>query len=225
MTNVTLPTHARFRNLTGMKFSRLTAIAFAGMRRNCRHSLSHWKCECECGKVIIVSANALLKSNTKSCGCLATHTRRESNVTHGRSRKPIYITWSSMHDRCRNPCNKAFQYYGGRGIHVCNRWSDFANFLSDMGDKPSHSHSLDRIDVNRNYEPSNCRWVTHKEQMRNTRKTLKVTFCGETKLLVEWAEQIGVTYRSLHKRLFQYHWSIDKAISTPSLTPLIKRTR
>lgn len=126
-----------------------------------------------------------------------------------------YRTWSSMRSRCRNPKSQDYAMYGGRGIAVCERWNSFAAFLSDMGQKPTPKHSIDRIDGDGNYEPSNCRWATPKEQASNWRyRNRRLEFRGETLSLDDWAARIGLTRESLRDRL-NTGWSAERALTTP----------
>ena len=130
------------------------------------------KCVCDCGNIGSYFLFNLKSGKTKSCGCLYKESRA-TNVTHGHSKTPLYVCWKSMKSRCYNKNRKDYYLYGGRGIIVCDRWiNSYENFLSDMGEKPSAEYSIDRIDVNGNYEPSNCRWATPTEQRLNQRKTL-----------------------------------------------------
>ena len=131
------------------------------------------------------------------------------------SKHSLYPTWRGMLARCENPNHDSFERYGGRGIKVCERWaSSFENFLADMGEKPSKS-SIDRIDVDGHYTPENCRWVTKKEQMRNTRANRYITVNGVTKLLVEWSEQTGLSQQVIKRRIDTYKWTPEEAINTP----------
>src|SRR6266508_728705 len=153
-------------DLVGRKFGRLTVTGRAG---NDGHGHAMWACLCECGTTITVARGALRTRETQSCGCLKRQRTRETHTTHGQSNSPEWRAWRNMRQRCKNRRHPKYRDYGGRGITVCDRWASFENFLADMGPKPSPAHSIDRIDVNGNYEPGNCRWATPKEQRLNQR--------------------------------------------------------
>ena len=131
-------------------------------------------------------------------------------MTGTRERK----TWNDMIQRCRNPNSKDYKNYGGRGIKVCERWHEFEGFYEDMGDKPD-GMSLDRIDNDGDYRPSNCRWATAKTQCRNRRGNRMLTYDGQTKCASAWAEVVGTTPSALHMRLVR-GWSVERALTTPS---------
>lgn len=129
-----------------------------------------------------------------------------------KSESAEYRAWSHMWSRCTNKNVKEYSYYGGRGITICAEWREFDNFLADMGQRPSSRHSIDRIDVNGNYEPANCRWATYTQQARNRRSNRIIEFQGERRTLAEWAEAIGLDVRTLHSRLVG-GWSLERALT------------
>ena len=148
-------------DITGQKFGHLVVL------RRAENSGHMWVCLCVCGNSHTVRAGNLRGGSTKSCGC------RRWTVKHGGSRRrqrhPIYGLWKGMHMRCNNPHHQDYKYYGARGVTVCERWKDFASFLADVGERPGPQFSLDRIDGDGNYEPSNVRWATATQQSRNRR--------------------------------------------------------
>ena len=206
-----ISTHPRFKDLTGMKFNRLTVIRYAGRRKRD----STWECICDCGIRKTISRGALThKRGTISCGCI-----KKEKIIHGHARrgKPSseFISWGQMIQRCTNPNNKKYPSYGGRGILIAPRYLIFQNFLNDIGPKPGPEYSIDRINNNGNYEPGNIRWATPKEQMRNLRKNVIITFRGESRTLPEWAEIVGIASNTIRARLLSYGWPAEKALTQP----------
>lgn len=194
---------ARKKGIGGMSFGFLTVI-----HRDGRTLDGHikWLCQCKCGNKKAIAGNELKKGSTISCGCYRRRPNKKNNVS--------FITWRSMKDRCLNPKNKAYLYYGGRGIKVCERWLSFYNFLSDMGEKPV-GLTLERINTNGNYEPGNCKWATWEEQHNNTRKSRFVYFNEEKKTIRQWEKNLGMPKHVLYKRIFLRGWDIKKAFTTP----------
>ena len=162
----------KFIDLTGKKFNRLLVLS----RAESNLGRTRWNCLCDCGNVKIINGLRLKNESSRSCGCLQKEQQSErikkSNTIHGHNIKGAqsrtHKSWVSMHHRCRGKNYTDYHRYGGRGIFVWERWSDFKNFLEDMGERPENK-TLDRIDVDWNYEPSNCRWATLSEQQKNKR--------------------------------------------------------
>lgn len=140
--------------------------------------------------------------------------RGECFEKHGESRTPLYGVWSAMKRRCYNPNDRCFYLYGGRGITVCDRWRyNYLYFKADMEAMPTPQHSLERINCDGNYEPSNCTWATAKEQANNRRNTRTFTFNGETLNVRQWSERTGINYPALYKRLCIKGYPIKDALT------------
>lgn len=210
----------RIKDISGQVFGLLTVLEYAGTihygtRTGSKGARSQWLCRCSCGVEKTIAGDALRKGNTQSCGCVLRAKNRKRLTTHGKARTPEYDVWHVMKCRCLLPNYPGFKSYGARGVTVCKRWLDsFENFIADMGPRPSNKHSIDRIDSNGNYEPSNCRWATRSEQQRNRRDNHRLTFNGETLCLVEWAERYGLQALTLYYRI-KKGWPVSEAITTP----------
>ena len=158
----------RFIDLTGLKFAKLTVLKRSEKRRS---TGTLWDCLCDCGNHTVVDSLKLRTGHTKTCGCGKYFGLGRS--THGMSNKTrTYRTWKEMRNRCRNPNATQYKWYGGRGIKICDRWSNFELFLEDMGERPE-GRTLDRIDSDGNYCKANCKWSTAKEQAKTNRGTFK----------------------------------------------------
>jgi hypothetical protein len=194
-------------DITGQRFGRWTAISYAD---------SVWTCRCDCGTERRVVGKTLRNGSSKSCGCYNAEVAGRHLRKHGMAHRTNveYKAWCQMRTRCMNRNGKNWADYGGRGIEVCERWNDFTAFYADMGPRPSPKHSLDRLDVNGNYEPGNCRWATVKEQRRNIRTNRLLTHHGKTMTVAAWADELGVRKGILYTRLFN-GWSDEKVLTQP----------
>ena len=210
------PIHPLFQDLEGKKFHRLTVNSYQGKLNKSQL----WLCTCECGNKTLANTNNLNKGHTKSCGCLARELTKVRNRKHGAwstDRKNFfeYEAWQKMKGRCYNPNNNRYKYYGARGIKVCERWrNSFENFLADMGEKPNKEYSLDRIDVNGEYSPENCRWADRVTQANNKRTNIRLEYKGVTKSVNQWAEEYNIGRSTLLYRI-KLGWSIEKALTKP----------
>jgi len=192
----------KFVNRAGQRFGKLLVLEEAG-RDRLKKVL--WRCRCDCGNELSVTSGALVTGNTTSCGCLI------PNFKHGGTGKGSYNTWRAMIRRCTVLTDKDYAKYGGKGVKVCERWYDYANFVADMGE-PNGDETLDRIDTYGNYEASNCRWAGVKTQNRNIRLRAN-SKTGHTGVLVsgkKFGAKVTVGKKAYYSKLFV---SIEDAIA------------
>lgn len=202
------------RNCAGLRFGRLVVLAsYKGQK--------YWMvdCLCDCGTAITRQSSNVLSSLTQSCGCLRRETLSRIKFKHGAMRSgqdrwPEHNIWNAMKTRCYNKNCKHYAEYGGRGIKVCERWQEFANFIADMGRRPDQKLTLERLNNDGNYEPSNCVWATRTQQARNRSTTKRLTIDGETMTVFEWAQRGNINYYSLRRRL-QLGWHPKDAVFHP----------
>lgn len=199
-----------FIDLTGQRFGRAIAL-----ERDCSvKSRVFWRCVCDCGNFFSSPSQNLRNGQCKSCGCLQKEVFRKNVTTHGMTKTKAFRAWMGIQDRCYNEKNPKFKNYGGRGIKICDRWLEsFENFFADMGHPQPHE-SIDRINVDGDYCPENCRWADDKTQSRNKRNTRYITLDGETKPLVEWAESKNVDPETIWMRIDR-GWSDRDALTKP----------
>lgn len=180
-------------DLTGKKFGRLTALERVGTK----HHEALWRCLCECGKEKEVQSSNLTRLLIRSCGCLRAEQWLAKNTTHGMTRTRTHTIWVRMRGRCMNPNDNSYGDYGGRGIKVVERWMSFQHFLDDMGECPK-GYSLERDDVNGNYEPTNCRWIPRRDQANNTRRTLWLEYQGRRMNMSQWAREFEMSVPAMY---------------------------
>lgn len=188
----------RFIDLTGKVFGRLTVIEIRYCD-NRRHF--SWLCRCECGNEVIVVGRCLRGGSTRSCGCLRRDSQHERHFRHGMKGSSVYVAWSSMRQRCLNPQHRSYNDYGGRGISVCREWESFEVFFSDMGERPSTKHTLERRDNMAGYSKDNCYWATRTEQGRNRRVNRILSLGGISLCVSEWAERLCISRDIIQQRL------------------------
>lgn len=183
--------------LEGQKYQRWTVLSHSHQVG----SHQYYLCRCECGTEKIVQANSLRTGTTKSCGCHRVETSKRLHTTHGATKHPAYQSWSAMRGRCKDPKNTRYELYGGRGISVCDAWQTFEGFWADMGPTWKAGLSIDRIDVNGNYEPSNCRWATVDEQANNKRNSKFLDTPWGRMTQSQAAERAGISVSALAARI------------------------
>lgn len=211
--------------MIGFRFGRLVVVSESTEIKTRRR---HWLCNCDCGRTAIVEGTCLRTGHTQSCGCLHRETTGRINFSHGRSRMPEYNIWAPMIQRCHNPEHPPYRNYGGRGIGVCERWRhSFVSFIDDVGLRPSSAHTIERVDNGGNYScghcqqchrdrwSTNCLWSTRKDQARNTRRNRLLTLDGVTNSIAGWAEELGISSRTIRARLDVCGWDVEKTLRTP----------
>ena len=200
-------------DITAQRFGRLLVECQAPSR----DGRAYWYCLCDCGKTVVVIGKNLRNGNTRSCGCLKRELDLTRHITHGETIHGIpreYRAWSAAKSRCYDPALKCHPDYGGRGIKMSDDWrDDYAAFLRDMGRCPI-GHSLDRIDTNGDYAPSNCRWATKSQQMNNMRSNHHLTHEGKRQTIAEWAREKGWNIDTLKIRILR-GWSDHRALTQP----------
>lgn len=194
-------------DLTGKKFNKLTVIRRV---ENTKNGQTRWLCECDCGNTKIVTGVGLRRNHVKSCGCLVKEMSGKNLIKHGLSNNKVFYRLmhirKGMKIRCYNPNNKSYSNYGGRGIKVCDEWLDKKTGMKSFYDWAIQNGykeglTIDRIDVNGNYEPNNCRWVTNKIQCNNKTNNHIITYNGETHTMTEWSEIFGISYDAIRYRI------------------------
>ncbi len=205
-------------DLTGRTYGRLTVIRQIPNPHG-HDRIKYWECICSCKTLSKVSGNNLKSGKVSSCGCLKLERILESRTKHGSSSRRFgktgaYKTWMLIKTRCYNKNRDDYQYYGARGITVCDRWLEsFEHFLEDMGERPS-GHTIERLDFNKGYEKSNCVWATASQQANNKRNNVRISYLGQTKTASQWSRELGFSAGALAGRL-RRGWEINDETMTP----------
>lgn len=202
----------RKKDLLGKRFGKLVVIAPA----KSENGKTRWLCKCDCGNEKIIITQVLGK-NTNSCGCLQQQNRKEIHITHNMTGTRIYNIYRGIKQRCYNTNNQRYNYYGARGIKMCDEWkNDFMVFYNwSMQNNYNDDLSIDRINVDGDYEPNNCRWVNIKKQANNRSTNRYIAYNNETHTLKEWSEILNISYYVLNNRINRDNWSVQKAFTTP----------
>lgn len=197
-------------DLTGRRFARWTVMGFSHQVGK----MLYWHCVCDCGTNRAVFGGDLKRGGSLSCGCFMREAAAKRSKTHGMMRHPAYRSWVYMKMRCENPRTDGYRLYGGRGIKVCKRWSSFERFWADMGSTWREGLTLERINVNGDYKPSNCRWATWKEQAGN-RRTERLIDTPEGKMSVTKAAELFGLTRSTIFACISYGWPEHRLLMPP----------
>lgn len=211
---------SRFIDLTGHRFGRLTIVRRAENYVSPNGtSYASFICKCDCGKTVVVRSHDLRTGRTTSCGCYHDQCCRERRTVHSMSRSPLNEIWSAMKQRCSNKNSKDYKNYGGRGISVCEEWEKDFTVFYEWSVKSGYKKglSIDRIDVNGDYRPDNCRWVTQRVQSNNMRKNRVIEYNGERHTVSEWSEITGIKYRTILQRA-NSGWDAERILTEPVKT-------
>lgn len=206
------------RDLTGERFGKLVVLCKAEPRITAKGKTeSIWHCKCDCGIEKNVLERNLIYSGTSSCGCLQRECIGKLRRKHGDTGTRLYQAWENMRARCNRKSSREYENYGGRGISVCEEWqASYESFKKwALSNGYADNLTLDRIDTNGNYEPSNCRWISNQLQQYNKRNNRNITFNGKTQTLNQWAKELGIIPKTLQGRLDKSGWSVEKALTTP----------
>ncbi len=185
-------------DMTGKTVNGITVVCGIGSRSGKRV----WKCICQCGIYFEAVGTGLRSGSVKGCAACTKANILRAITKHSAIGTKEYITYNAMKSRCTNPKDKRYERYGGRGINICDRWMEsFNNFLMDMGPKPSDGHSIERLDVDKGYEPSNCIWATLSEQANNRTNNTRIEIDGRVQNINQWSKESGVNRTVILRRL------------------------
>lgn len=200
---------SRIVDVIGKKFGKLLVLEECKERD--KNGGKIYKCKCDCGNISYVRrGNLIAKNGTKSCGC-----SHVGHSKHGKTNTRLYNIWLGMKNRCCNPNSTSYKNWGGRGILVCKEWKESFETFYDWAINNGYRDnlSIDRIDNDGNYEPSNCRWATRKEQANNTRNNVYLTYNGKTQTMTQWADEFGVSHETIRRKRDLGRWFIVTCLS------------
>lgn len=208
----------KFVDLTGNKYGRLTVLGKEqGRDKNGR---IRWRCKCDCGKEVSIATYSL-NGGVQSCGCLQHDIARNSHLIHGDckrggKRTRLFGIWAGIRNRILNPNNHAYPRYGGRGIKICDEWQEYIKFKEwALSHGYNEKLTIDRIDVNGDYSPENCRWASYEVQANNSRKNIFWKYKGECLTIAQWAKKLNVNPTRLWNRVYNHKWSVERALTEP----------
>lgn len=205
---------SKIMDITGNKYGKLTVLGI-----HCHGTKTtpiKWKCICDCGNIVYKPSNCLKNGTVKSCGCFQKEQCKHINYRHGGWGTKLYKIWDKMCQRCNNNKKNNYKNYGGRGINVCSEWLDFANFqkwANNNGYKDGLT--IERINNDGNYKPTNCKWITLQKQQFNKRTNRILELNGEKQTMKEWSQKLNINYDVLSSRVNALKWSDEKALTTP----------
>lgn len=209
----------KYKDITGQKFGRWTVIEYAGKSK---YGAYMWKCQCECGTVRNVVGGTLRMGISKSCGCINKEIPHDHYKTHGGKNDRLYGVWRGIKTRCYNSNDKAYKWYGGRGIKMCDEWKNnyqsFKDWAIETGYNPDakkYECTIDRIDDDGDYSPDNCRWVNQIVQSNNRLSNHTIEYNGEVHTITQWSKITGIRKDTLRRRIVVYGWSIERALTEP----------
>lgn len=209
--------HKKIKDMTGQKFGRLTVIEYS---YSDKYGNARWLCKCDCGNETIAIGKGLRCGDTKSCGCKRIERAKTLSTTHGLRKTRLYTIWAQMKSRCLNPNSNNYDRYGERGIKVCEEWLNNFVAFHDWAIENGYDDELtiDRIDNNGDYEPTNCRWATIEEQANNKRSSCLIEYKGERKTIAQWANLLNINEKMLRRRMDR-GWDVERALTEKSNKP------
>lgn len=201
-------------NMANKKYGKLLALSLHHIDKRGK---TYWLCKCDCGKETVADGYKIRKGITTSCGCVQANWRKTGpNHSHGLTNSRLYSIWSNIKARCNNPKNYEFKYYGGKGVCICQEWTDFSAFYEwAINHGYNDKLTIKRDNVNGNYCPENCKWILPDKQYLNRTDSHFVTAFGKTQTIKEWSDETGIKYGTIERRINAYHWPAERAVSEP----------